>query len=249
MTSGLITKDKEIVVPGEVLATGLDYLPGYGAYRDGDKIHANMLGLTSVDGRTIKLIPLAGKYVPKRGDVIIAKVFDILFSGWRCELNSAYSAMLGLKEATSDFIEKGADLTRYYTFGDYIVTRITNVTSQNLIDLTMRGPGLRKLHDGRIMSITPCKVPRVIGKQGSMIGMIKSATDCQVIVGQNGWIWMSGTDAAKEAIAAKTIKLIEKEAHTSGLTERIKEFLEKETGKKIVITESVEQEQGEQNEL
>ncbi len=235
MTKGLLVKTKQVVVPGEVLATGLDNLPGYGTYRNGDNIHAKMLGLTSVDGRTIKLIPLAGKYIPKQGDVIIAKVFDVTFSGWRTETNSAYSAMLSLKEGTTDFVERGADLTKYYTFDDYIVARITNVTSQNLVDLTMRGPGLRKLHNGRIISITACKVPRVIGKKGSMVSMIKKATDCQITVGQNGWIWLLGKDAKKEAIAEKAIKLIQEKAHTPGLTEKIKSFLEKETGVKLTI--------------
>lgn len=237
MTNGLIAKEKEVMVPGEVLAEGLDYLPGYGTYRDGDKIHAGMLGLSAIEGRTIKLMPLSGKYIPKQGDIILAKVFDITFSGWRAELNSAYSALLSLKEGTSEFVERGADLTRYYTFGDYIVTRIINVTSQNLIDLTMKGPGLRKLHDGRIVNVTPCKVPRVIGKKGSMIAMIKKATDCQIIVGQNGWIWISGKEAKKEALAVQTIKMIESKAHTSGLTEKIKEFLEKETGVALTIAE------------
>ncbi|MBS3113328.1 RNA-binding protein [Candidatus Woesearchaeota archaeon] len=238
MTQGILVKPKEVVVPGEILASGLDNLPGYGTYRNGENIHAGMLGLTSVEGRTIKLIPLAGKYIPKQGDVILAKVFDVTFSGWRAEINSAYSAMLSLKEGTTDFVERGADLTKYYTFEDYIVARITNVTSQNLVDLTMRGPGLRKLHEGRIISITSCKVPRVIGKKGSMVSMIKKATDCQITVGQNGWIWLAGKDASKEAIAEKTIKLIESKAHTSGLTEKVKNFLEKETGIKLEVEES-----------
>ena len=55
-TKGLQVKSKTIVVPGEVLAKGLDHLPGYGTYRAGDNIHAGMLGLTSVDGRTIAKI-------------------------------------------------------------------------------------------------------------------------------------------------------------------------------------------------
>ena len=53
--SKLITKDKDIVVPGEVLAEGMDYLPGIGTYRDGEKILASKLGLINVDGRAISL--------------------------------------------------------------------------------------------------------------------------------------------------------------------------------------------------
>ena len=67
-------KDKDIVVPGALLAEGLEYLPSGRAFRDGENIYAATIGLISVKGRVIKVIPLAGKYSPKRGDVIIAKI-------------------------------------------------------------------------------------------------------------------------------------------------------------------------------
>ena len=78
--SKIMTKDKDVVVPGEVRAEGMDYRPGIGTYRDGEKILASKLGLTKIDGRAIKLIPLSGRYIPKRGDTIIAKVKDITMS-------------------------------------------------------------------------------------------------------------------------------------------------------------------------
>jgi exosome complex component RRP4 len=231
----LLVKDKEVVVPGETLAEGMDYLPGIGTYRDEEKILASKLGLTNIDGRAIKLIPLSGKYLPNRGDTIIAKVTDVIMSGWLVDIESAYHAMLGMKEATSEFIPKGANLTRYFTFGDYIVCKITNVTSQKLVDVSLRGPGLRKLRGGRVIKVNCHKVPRIIGKKGSMISMVKQATDCKIIVGQNGAIWLTGEDPKMEILAVNTIKKIEKESHLSGLTDRIKEFLEKQTGKKIEV--------------
>ena len=109
----LLVKDKSIVVPGEELASGMDYLPTPGTYREGDSIVAARLGLVHIDGRLVKIIPLSGKYLPKRGDIIIAKVTDITLNGWRCDINSAYAALLGMKEGTSEFIVRGADLTRY----------------------------------------------------------------------------------------------------------------------------------------
>ena len=96
--SKIIAKDKDISVPGETLAIGMDVLPGQGTYREGEKIIANRLGLVTIDGRTIKLIPLSGRYIPKTGDTIICKVIDVSFNGWRLDTNSAYSAMLPLKE-------------------------------------------------------------------------------------------------------------------------------------------------------
>ena len=234
--SKLLIKDKDIAVPGECLAEGMDYLPGMGTYREGEKILASKLGLATVDGRAIKLIPLSGRYLPKRGDTIITKVTDIVMSGWIVDTGSAYHAMLGMKDATSDFIPKGADLTRYFTFGDHIVCKITNVTSQKLVDVTLKGPGLRKLRGGRIIKVNSHKVPRIIGKKGSMVSMVKQATDCKIIVGQNGVIWLQGEDPKLELLAVETIYKIEKEAHLSGLTDKIKAHLEKATGKKIEVT-------------
>jgi len=233
--SKLLTQEKEIAVPGECLAEGMDYLPGYGTYREGEKIFSSRLGLVLLDGRALKIIAVSGRYLPKRGDTIIGRVFEVTFSGWMIETNSAYSAMLNMKEATSDFIPKGADLTRYVNFGDYIVCNIINVTSQNLIDVTMKGPGLRKLAGGRVIHVNTNKVPRIIGKKGSMVSMIKQATGCRIIVGQNGIIWIESDDPASELLTIETIKKIESESHKSGLTDEIKEFLEQKTGKKIEI--------------
>jgi len=234
-------KEKEVAVPGEVIAAGIDFLPSYGTYRKGEEIRALRMGIVRIEGKVIKLIPLSGRYMPKRGDTIIAKVVDILMSGWRMEMNSAYVAVLPLKDATSAYIEKNSDLTRYYALGDYVCTMITNVTSQKLVDITMRGPGLRKLSGGRIIEVNTNKVPRIIGKQGSMVTMIKNATGCRIVVGQNGLIWLEG-EPEMENIAVEAIKKVEKEGHLSGLTDKVKEFLQSRIPNANVNTEPAHQE-------
>jgi len=225
----LKVQDKEIVIPGEVLAVGMDFLPANGTFREEDKIIASEMGLVNVNGRLIKLIPLTGRYVPKKGDTVIGKVVDIGLNGWRVDIRWAYEANLGLKEASSDFIDsRRTSLTDYYDYGDVIMAYVVFTTGSKIIDLSMRGPGLRKLIGGRIIEITPSKVPRVIGKQGSMITMIKEKTDCKILVGQNGRVWISGAEPKKEIIATKAIRKIDEESTADGLTDVIKEFLEKE---------------------
>tara|TARA_Y100000310_G_scaffold300399_1_gene336051 strand:- start:409 stop:810 length:402 start_codon:yes stop_codon:yes gene_type:complete len=132
-----------------------------------------------------------------------------------------------MKDGSRDFIERGADLSQYYALGDYVVGKIVNVSGPKIIDITMNGPGLRKLRGGRFIQIGSAKVPRVIGKQGSMISLIKEKTGCQMMVGQNGTVWVSADDPEKEILAIKTIRMIEEKSHVSGLTDKIKEFLEK----------------------
>jgi exosome complex component RRP4 len=227
--ANLVVKDRSVVVPGEVLAEGMDYLPGFGTYRRDDKIMASRLGIMKVDGRALKIIPLTGSYIPKKNDTIIGRVIDVTMNGWRIDTNSAYTAMLMMKDGSSDYIARGADLTAYYQLEDYIVCKITKVTSQKLVDLTMKGPGLHKLKGGRLIKVNPYKVPRIIGKQGSMVTMVKQATGCKIIVGQNGIIWLQG-EPKQEIIAVETLKKIENESHRNGLTEEIKKFLDQKAG-------------------
>jgi len=231
----LLVKDKDVVVPGEVLAEGINYLPGNGTYRLNDKVLANRLGLLVIEGKVLKTLPLAGRYLPKPYDIVIGKVIDILMSGWRFEINSPYSAVLPLKDASFAYIPKGADLSRYFELDDYAVVKVTNVTSQNLVDVTCKGPGLHKLRGGRIIYVNTNKVPRIIGKKGSMVSMIKRATDCSIIVGQNGIAWISG-QPEMEVITVNAIQMIEEHSHISGLTDKVKDYLEKATGRKLEMT-------------
>lgn len=232
--SEIKVKDKDIAVPGEILATGMDYLPSYGTYRQEENIRASKMGLVNIDGKVIKLIPLSGVYIPKRNDTIICQVSDIAIGGWRLNTFSPYPALLWLKEATSEYVAKTADLTRFFDVGDYIVVEITNVTSQKIVDVSAKGPGLRKIRGGRMLRINTHKVPRLIGKQGSMVSMIKNATDTKIIVGQNGVVWVQG-EPQNENIVAEVVAKIEKESHIAGLTDVIKTYLEKRTGKTLEV--------------
>jgi len=227
----LNVKDKDIVVPGEELAEGMDHLPAAGTYRDGDKIIASQLGIVNIGGRLIKLIPLSGRYTPKAGDTVIGKVVNMSFSSWFIDVGYAYEGVLSLKDATSEYIDRGADLTRYYNFGDYVTCKIVKVNKSMAIDLSMKGPGLRKLIGGKIIEITPSKVPRVIGKQGSMINLIKEKTGCKISVGQNGLVWVQGESPENEMLATKAVEEIEKKAHIKGLTDEITKLLSKEKKK------------------
>lgn len=220
----LKVKDRDIVVPGELLSESTRLIPTSGIYKRNGKLFAERVGMIRIEKNVIKLVPLSGKYLPKKHDKVIGKIVDVLMNGWRLDINSAYSAVLPLKDATNEFIAKDEDLTKYFDIDDYVITKIVNVTSQNLVDVSMRGPGLRKLRGGRIIQVNPTKVPRIIGKEASMIKMLKKSTGCDIQVGQNGWIWLNG-DPEKEVLAVKTIRKIEQQAHTQGLTESVEAFL------------------------
>ncbi len=54
--------------------------------------------------------------------------------------------------------------------------------------------------------------------------MIARETDCDLRVGQNGWIVLSGPPEGVVR-AAKAIKMIEEEAYMADLTQKVQSFL------------------------
>ena len=84
----------------------------------------------------------------------------------------------------------------------------------------------RKLYSGTIVKIDPTNVPRVIGKQGSMITAIRENTQTRIQIGQNGYIWIDGK-GEDIALAQKAIETIDQEATSKGLTKKIEKLLEK----------------------
>ena len=216
----IYVNEKDLVVPGELLAED-DYYPGRGTFDDDGKICSKLLGLVSLRNKKISVIPLKSKYLPKKGDVVIGKIDDVRFSMWGVDINSPYSGILPASEV---FGREKKELSRVFDIGDVLFLRIVDVDEVKKVKLGLKGRGMGKFKGGVIVDIAPTKVPRLIGKKGSMINMIKDKTGCKIVVGQNGLVWVKGNEDM-EQIVKNIIKLIEKEAHTSGLTDRIKNKL------------------------
>jgi exosome complex component RRP4 len=70
-----------------------------------------------------------------------------------------------------------------------------------------------------------------------MISMIKQETNCQIILGLNGVILVTGKSPEDEELAITAIRKIEEESHTTGLTDRITQFLKEQ---KVKPEEKVE---------
>ena len=81
--SKLLFENKKVVIPGDILAEGMDYLPGKGAFREEENVIASRLGIVNVQGSIINIIPLSGRYKAKKNDTVIGYVKDMskMFNG------------------------------------------------------------------------------------------------------------------------------------------------------------------------
>ncbi|WP_297470760.1 exosome complex RNA-binding protein Rrp4 [Thermococcus sp.] len=223
----IFVKPRELVVPGTLLAQG-PFKNGRGTFREGNRIYSTVIGLVEIRGDLIRVIPLEGPYIPEVGDNVLGKIVDVKFSNWTVDIGAPYQANLRVQDAVEERIDLlKTDLRKIYDIGDIIYAKVKAFNEINQIDLTTKGMPFKggPLRGGQLVTITPSKVPRLIGKGGSMINMIKKLTGTRIIVGQNGWVWVSGKNDELEKLAIEAILKVDRESHTQGLTDRVKEYL------------------------
>ncbi|MDH4212961.1 MAG: exosome complex RNA-binding protein Rrp4 [Candidatus Thorarchaeota archaeon] len=213
---------REVVVPGQLLAEGR-YRPSYGTYDENGKIYSTLVGLAELRGNTVKVVALEGAYIPKEGDLVIGIITTVAGNNWKVDIGGPYGASLhannALRRPYSD------DISEYMDIGDVISAEVIAFDRQTGPFLSMKGRGLRVLDKGMLFDVSPAKIPRIIGRRGSMINMITDHLRIQTVVGQNGRIWIKAPDTASLRLAIKAFKTIEAQAHTSNLTERINTML------------------------
>ncbi|MGA3406033.1 MAG: exosome complex RNA-binding protein Rrp4 [Candidatus Bathyarchaeia archaeon] len=230
---------KQLVTPGDVLGEG-PYFAGENTYRDGTKIYAARIGLADIIGNKLIVVPIKGVYIPRIDDIVIGRITDIGMSGWQVDICAPYPAMLPASETP---MQRGRDIGRrdiayIYGVGDLTLAQVIAFDRTRDPLLTTKGRGLGKVTSGRVARISPAKIPRVIGKQGSMITMLKKETNTDIVPGQNGLILATGKNPEQERIAVEALYMIEREAHSSGLTDRVRAFIVDEMGKGKEIGQS-----------
>lgn len=213
--------DRSVVIPGDVVCED-PAMAGSGTYVDGGIVRATIYGLVNIGKNNVSIIPHKGKYFPSVDDKVIGIVTEVGRQRWGIDINSPYLSSLHVSQYPKRINLN--EMHKYMNVGDAILARITDVDVTYNSELTMNDKGLKVLQNGRIVSICPTKMSRVIGRAGSMIRTIKTETGCGMFVGQNGMIWVNGSEESMD-LAARTIKYIEENAHTSGLTDKVLEFL------------------------
>jgi len=223
---------KQLVTPGDLIVEG-DFIPGENTYADNNKIYASRIGMVDYENKKVNVVALRSFYIPKIGDIVIGTVVEVGFSGWTVDINSPYQAILRASNVLSrPFRPQKDELSEVLNIGDLVVATIISFDRSHDPQLTVGEPGLGKITRGQIIRITPTKIPRVIGRKGSMISVIKQETGCQIILGLNGVILVTGKNREDEELAIMAIRKVEEESHTSGLTDRITQMLKEEKAKR-----------------
>ena len=217
---------RKYVIPGDVVTTG-PFRPEQNVVLEGNKIISTTIGISEIYDDSVKVIPLTGKYIPKINDLVIGKVISHTSLSWELDINSCYVGFLPAQDVFGrDFSAHADELATKLKSGDLVVARIANFDRTRDPLVTISDRDLGKIDSGDLVKISPSKVPRLIGKRGSMIQMIEMATNAAVTIGQNGWVVVSCETPEGLLKAKKAIEMINEKAHVANLTDQVKEMLE-----------------------
>lgn len=213
---------REIVIPSQLLGSCDKFKAGRGTFIDNGNIYAQIIGILQRKPPFLNVIPIKGRYDAVVGDTVIGIVSEAMSSSWLIDINAPYPALLHVNEVpwNVDFNET----EKYLNTGDTIMSKVLSVDFEKKLQVTMKDRSLYKIKGGTIIEVEPSKIPRIIGKKGSMISLLKEHTRCRIFVGKNGRIWIDGEDD-NITKAIQAIHLIEEESISFGLTDRIEEFL------------------------
>ena len=215
---------REIVIPSQQLGNIKNNKAGSGVFVEKGIIFSEILGVLHKNNEYINVVPIKGRYDPIEKDFVIGIVEEPMASSWLVDINAAYPALLHVNEVPWD-VEFG-ETEKYLNHGDSIMAKVLQVDQEKKLQITLNDRNLYKIKGGQIINVEPSKVPRIIGKKGSMISLLKKYTKCRIFVGQNGRIWIDGEEESIKKVIS-TIKIIEKESLSYGLTNKIENILKK----------------------
>jgi exosome complex component RRP4 len=217
---------RKYVIPGDVVTTG-PFRPEQNVILEGNKIISTTIGISEIYDDSVKVIPLTGKYIPKINDLVIGKVISHTSLSWELDINSCYVGFLPAQDVFGrDFSAHADELATKLKSGDLVAARIANFDRTRDPLVTIADRDLGKIDSGDLIKISPSKVPRLIGKRGTMIQMIEMATDAAITIGQNGWVVVSCESPEGLLKAKKAIEMVNEKAHVANLTDQVKEMLE-----------------------
>ena len=215
----------QFVLPGDIIVTG-DYQPEQNVILEGDRLMSTAIGFSEIKDDLVTVTPLTGLYTPKTDDLVVGKIVSHNALSWEVNINSYYPGILTASDIFGkDYSPSRDDLSLKLNTGDIVLARIANLGSRDPL-ITITGENLGKIDSGELVKISPTKIPRLIGKHGSMIQTIEGSTNATITVGQNGLIVVScdETNGLLKALAA--IRMVDEQAHLVNLTDKVKKMLE-----------------------
>ena len=164
---------------------------------------ASVCGIVSRINKLISVLPLKPtSYSPQIGDLVIGKVSTVSSNRWLLNIGASRNSILNLSSVNLPggaqrirTYEDQLQMRKLYIEGDLVSGEVQTVLSQDgqggtdgVASLHARSWRYGKLENG-VLLVIPCSLIRRMAKHFVEL----KGTSCSVLIGVNGWIWITRT--------------------------------------------------------
>ncbi|KAI1911453.1 Exosome complex component rrp4 [Ophidiomyces ophidiicola] len=198
-----------IVTPGEVVTDDPQWMRGHGTFTPtplSSTIIATVAGTILKTNKLLSVYPLRARYTPEIGDLVIGRIVEVQSRRWKVDVAAPLLANLPLsainlpggilrKRTTADELQ----IRSFFNEGDLLVAEVQSVHQDGSASLHTRSLKYGKLRNGIFLAVAGmggAGIARGTGvvrsrRQVWTVTGANGGSDIEVILGVNGYIWIS----------------------------------------------------------
>lgn len=184
---------------------------GHGTYMKNGALYSSVAGVVQRVNKLITVTPLKTKYQGEIGDVVVGRITEVQQKRWKVDVNSRLDALLSISavnlpggELRRRSAEDELAMRNYLCEGDLISAEVQNVHSDGAVVLHTRSLRYGKLSQGSLLKVSPSLVKR------RKTHFLRLPCGVNVILGNNGYIWISPGSEDESSGGTTTFKYINK---------------------------------------
>ncbi|GIY51120.1 exosome complex component RRP4 [Caerostris darwini] len=190
-----INDNAALVTPGCVISSDPGFMRGHGTWVDqNERICSTVAGSVERINKLYTVRPLRSRYNGEVGDVVIGRIAEIQHKRWSVDVNARLNAVLLLSsvnlpggELRRKTEEDELMMRHHFEVGDVISAEVKSVFSDGALSLYTRSLKYGKLSQGVFVKVPSSLIQRHKIHFHNIVGGV------QIILGNNGYIWISPT--------------------------------------------------------
>ncbi|CAI8173358.1 MAG: Uncharacterised protein [Methanobacteriota archaeon] len=211
-----------LVTPGEAIGASHGNRAGTGALANGEDIIATRLGWVKELNNVLSVNPINASYMPRSGDLVIGIVESVRNNLWFAEINGPFNGLLPMSLAPWK-VEFGA-AREQMDVGDVMLARVQEVDESHSVVLTMKGVGLRRLNEGMMSEVSMNHIAIIRGENDENLRALKEASDCRIIVAENGRVWVDG-DSDGVSWMRGVLEMVREKGHMANFNSLLQDMM------------------------
>ena len=198
---------RNFAMPGQTVTSETQWMRGHGTFNSSASadITATLAGNIVVTNKLLSVSPMRARYTPEIGDLVVGRIVEVGKSRWRVDVAAPLLANLPLssinlpggilrRRTTADELQ----MRQYFQEGDLLVAEVQTIgNADGAASLHTRSLKYGKLRNGFFLSVHGTgggggiirSRRQVFTITAGVTGSLASQVD--VILGVNGYIWLS----------------------------------------------------------